>query len=277
MAYWDTEASLTEGNPIYFYRFFGETLGSYHFTSSVRPITLDGDVYAPWPIKHDAITFSMSPDRKDLKVTMGQGSLLDDIYTAYPPSENLYIQVRRSHSDLPSITLLEAPQIWNGRVMGVEYTGGSEVEFICEPLSTASRRPGLRRNFQLNCPHLLYGQDCKANKANATTVVSATPVNDTSFSINTTLDGPRYYGGIAEWTDSNGRREAHTIRNLSGLVVTIGGRIRDLPTGTSVSLSYGCDHSTDHCSDLHNNIHNFGGMPWIPLQNPMDNLTSVFY
>lgn len=277
MAYWDTESDPIAGNPIYLYRFFGDTLGDYLFTTSLFPITLSGDVYAPWPVRHDPITTSMSPDRKDMKITMGQGSLLDDLYTAYPPTESLYISVRRTHSDLPSITPLDAPQLWSGRVMGVEYQGDSQVEFICEPLSTASRRPGLRRNYQLNCPFLLYGPECKANKAAATTNVIATYINESSFSINLGLDYPRYYGGVAEWINSQGHREAHTIKNMAGFVVTIGGRIRDLPNGTTVSLSYGCDHSMEHCLDLHNNILNFGGMPWIPLQNPMDNLTSVFY
>ena len=42
-----------------------------------------------------------------------------------------------------------------------------------------------------------------------------------------------------------------------------------LSAGDTLQLSHGCTHGLDTCANLFNNAPNYGGMPWIPTDNPM--------
>ena len=80
-----------------------------------------------------------------------------------------------------------------------------------------------------------------------------------------------YLGGLVEWINvNNGLKEIRTITALrpDGTAVTIRGVMRGLTPGTQINLIRGCNHLMSGCY-THNNILNYGGQPFIPLENPL--------
>lgn len=276
MSYFDTEANLTGGKPLFLYKFLGTGIGTWRFASGVSNFTVGSETYTPWPIKHGDVAINMTGDRNDLQITLAAGSTLDRTYIEYPPSGILNVVIRRTHEE-SSGTPAECPVVWQGRVAGVEFTSTSEVEMTCVPSKAGTRRPGLRRNYQINCPLLLYGPECRASKAAATRQAVVERVGASTITLTTAINADwRLEGGIIEWV-TDGRQRHHQIRSAVGRTITIPQRVLDLGIGDTVRLTSGCRHTMSDCRTVHNNIANFGGQPYIPLENPATNTSSIFY
>lgn len=285
MSYDAHESSRQAGEPVHLYLFTNaaSTAGPYAFTSAESAITRDGITYQPWTISHGDIEVSGSPDRKDLEINLARGSDLDALFNTSVPSYPVVGRIYRGHlADTP--TVANYPLIWSGQLSGADYSGSSELNLTGMPASAALQRPGLRRNWQLSCPHVLYGAQCQANKTlvqNARTVdsVLTSPSRIVLTAALTSLVGVSgFNGGHAQWTRPGGLVETVSIVSVSadGLTVTIRGPLRELAAGNSVTFYPGCDKTRSRCTSLFNNILNYGGQPFIPLENPLSNV-SIFY
>jgi hypothetical protein len=77
-------------------------------------------------------------------------------------------------------------------------------------------------------------------------------------------------------------KETRSILKLKGAdkaQLLLDSAAKGLVAGMSVSVILGCNKLaglTDDCIVLHDNIHNFGGMPWIPTKNPIG-IKNSFY
>lgn len=246
------------------------TFGPYAFTNAEEPITRAGITYEPWPIKHSEITTTGNLDKSDITVTLAAGTGLEDQFVGYPPSQVINLTIFQGHmDDVPS--LVDYPAQWLGRVTAPEF-GDNEVAFNCVPVSTSIQRPGLRRNYQHGCPHVLYGAACQANKETATTRRTVTSINRNRVTFSVPLtNGATYIGGLLEWTTPNGVKETRTIAKVSnsGTEVSLRGSLRGLLVGATVGAVLGCGRNMQSCKTLHDNILNYGGQPFIPLDNPL--------
>lgn len=285
MSFSALETSRHLGRPVHLYQFKGTPdvegegmIGPYGFTNGEDLITRDGIDYQPWPIKHGNLTVSGTLDKAALEVSMGRDSVLDDMFLAFPPSQVINLIIFRGHmGDDPTPT--NFPAEWSGRVRGVDFAD-YEVKFNCEPVSTSIRRPGLRRNYQLGCPHVLYGEMCRASKSAATdTQTVASVAGNTVVLVDALGFAPaNFTGGLLEWTRADGIKEIRTILSVTsdGKTVRLRGATRDLLSGGAVAASMGCSRTLEFCTTVHNNVHNFGGQPWIPFDNPLASV-SKFY
>lgn len=253
--------------------------GPYAYTDAETPIIYDGVTYLPVAIQRDAINASGSLDKAMLKVAMQQGLPLGDQFLAYPPAQVVNLIIRQGHfGDEPSLT--NYPVIWTGRVLGCAHPP-NETEFTCEPISTAIKRPGLRRNYQIACPHVLYGSQCRANRKAATIV---RPVASIVGSRLTLVDGweaahagSKYLGGMVGWQQDNGALELRTILRQEGdNTFLVSGNLRGLTAGEDVQMILGCGRNMDDCVALHDNIHNYGGQPFIPTTNPVSSINNFY-
>lgn len=250
------------------------SFGPYAFTNAESPIIRAGITYMPWPIKHTEIISTGNLDKSDITITMATGSGLEDEFIGYPPSQVINLTIFQGHmDDTPS--LVDYPAQWLGRITAPEYTD-NEIAFNAVPVSASIQRPGLRRNYQLGCPHVLYGAACQANKVNATVARVVNTITRNKATLTVALGGggilpANYIGGLLEWNTAGGRKETRTIAKVSvdGLEVTVRGSLRGLAVTDAVGVVLGCAHNMTACNDLHDNIHNFGGQPFIPLENPL--------
>ncbi|EGL63582.1 hypothetical protein AGRO_3651 [Agrobacterium sp. ATCC 31749] len=236
--------------------------------------------FYPWPIKNSTISHDGSLDKSDVTVTMSLGTEIDQLFLAYPPSQVVNLTIFEGHVGAP-VTDENYPAIWLGRILGSTYRK-NEMELSCQPVSTALRRPGLRRNYQIGCPHVLYGSQCRANRAAATVGKSVASVSRNRITTDSWLGDnfALYVGGLLEWINSEtGVRELRTIASVENVgftsVIVIRGVARGLAVGTSLSVIRGCNRQMSGCNQ-HGNILNYGGQPFIPLENPLSSKNQFY-
>lgn len=247
-------------------------LGPFAYTDAESTIVKDGISFTPIPIQRAAVTSSGTLDKAMLEITMAQGEDVGELFVAYPPAQVLNLIIYQGHvGDDPNL-LNAYPVIWTGRVLGVQHPP-NETKFTCEPVSTSIRRPGLRRNYQIPCPHVLYGAQCKANRKAATSPATVVSIASNRVTMAVGWQGSRppakYTGGMLGWTKTDGTLELRTILRVEGDVLYLSATPRGLAAGDVANVSLGCGHNMGDCRDLHANIQNYGGQPWIPMSNPL--------
>lgn len=276
MSFTEFETSRDRGEPLnlFLFQYGPDAAHRLGMTDAEQPIVFDGTSYIPEPMSRDTLKASGTLDKSMLEIRTDRDNPVAELFRIYPPSQVVRLSIFQGHRDDPERQFLV---VWTGRVLNVKWEG-SECRFSCEPIATSLRRPGLRRRYQIACPHILYGPICRANKEAATSPATVVTANDGSRSmvVNYTLNGDdlrTFRGGTVEWTTPDGLRESRTILRLQGegarTTLTLGGIIRQLPAGYTVNLVRGCGHNLDDCGNLHQNLPNYGGMPWIPSKNPI--------
>lgn len=269
-------ASRFKGRPYELYRFvFGpRSEDRALYTDAETEILFNGEIYSPVPIDRDSTASSGTLDKTALAVRMPQTLQIPQLYRIYPPGYTVALTIFRGESLDPDA---QRTAVWVGRVVSVAYEG-LQATVQCEPIVTAFRRTGLRRNYQYMCPHILYGPQCKANKAAASTSAVVSSATGRSVVLSTVLANANLYlGGMLEWTDSSGTYQARTILSVGstsgGTTFTLTGLATGLLPGAAVTPVRGCRHVLSSCVNEHNNGPNYGGYPWIPLKNPIGNLS----
>lgn len=286
MSFNSLEKSRYSGKPIHFYLAQGAEnspdmgyIGPYGFNDGEEifqfPWITDsaGDPvnFYPWPIKHSDPSSDGTLDKSDVTLTMSRGTPLDALFLAYPPSQVVNLTIFQGHVG-DTVIQDNFKTIWMGRIISSAYKD-SEMEFTGNPVSTNLKKPGLRRNYQLGCPHVLYGSQCGASKAAATITRTALSVSGNKVALTATVGTSYgdYAGGLLEWYHAvTGAKELRTISNITadGSTITIRGVMRGIVPGTLLSIIKGCNRLMSGCN-MHANILNFGGQPFIPLENPL--------
>lgn len=278
------EESRSKGEPIALYHFqYGDAADKYFgYTDAETTITTGGKTYEPIPIVMGAVKASGTLDRQSIEVRTPQNVELAELFRLFPPSQVITLIVKQGHANDPDAQFLVT---WTGRVLGHKRQI-NEAVYTVESVATSMRRAILRRHYMYGCPHVLYGPQCKANKAAATITKTALSVTSPYVTLAdnwaTTSMKPKYLGGLVEWTTLDGLKETRAIRKIKGATsnqLLLSGTTNGLVAGMSVNLVLGCNHQAgleDDCIALHDNILNYGGQPWIPTKNPIG-IKNTFY
>lgn len=282
MSYANIEQSVDGGRVRSYFEFiYGQGRGDvYRYTGSTEvlitgalaPVIANRRSWQPWPMKHGPIHNSGSLDKASLEVTSSGTVEVARLFLVAPPSRQVQLNIYRGH-----IGDNEFRRIWSGRVLTAAWEDG-EVKFSCEPVSTSTKRVGLRRNYQYGCPHVLYGSACGLSRsANTATGTIVTVLNQSRVVFRharraivlSPRDTP---GGVFTLTLADGREIKRAIvGSASGggtdIVVTLIAPVPELAVGSVASLSRGCGHNWDACLAFGNTV-NYGGCPNIPSKNP---------
>ena len=278
MSFESFEESRYSGQPVTLYLFrYGSAANSFYaYTDAEQNFIYNGVEYEAIPIVRGAITASGSLDKSTLSVEMPKTARLAELFRIYPPSQVVTLVISQGHLNDGDVEFLA---IWSGRVLSCARED-NQAKFACEPVSTSMRRPGLRRNYQYGCPHVLYGDLCRASMEAATYEASVTAISGTVITLASgwLADDlkPKLIGGMVRWTKPSGDTELRTVMRRDGNNITLAGLPFSLTAGADVELILGCNHKMDDCQNVHTNIHNFGGQPWIPTKNPIGT-TNNFY
>lgn len=285
MSFSSREESRALARPVYlaFVRYGANPEAFFAYTTSEYPVVFDGVTYQPVAIQVPERTSSGDLDKSTIEVQVARDLPLAEIFRVTPPSYVVALTLRQGHVDGT-----EFPVIWVGRILGATRKG-SIANLICEPTSTSLKRIALRRNYMYSCPHTLYGPQCRANKAAATLAATVESITGSRVTLPVGWDtperAPKYLGGVAEWDGDAGP----VVRGIVGLTdnrtFQLSGSTEELSVGQSIRLSLGCSHNFEivggqpvsDCQDLHNNIHNFGGHPFIPTDNPIGTRLNLYY
>lgn len=262
------ETSTQLGKPVELYEFTNGGL-HYYYTSADHNVTHDGKTYTAYAIKRTAIEVTMEKGRNNLTLRAQRNLPVADIFRVQPPSSVVTLNVYRLHEDDPG---QERVVIWMGRVLNCKWEKTSEVVIHCEPVTGSLARPGLRRLYQRQCPHVLYGTKCGINKFDYQTSAELTAISGT------TLTSPAFggeandyfAGGFIEFDLIDGNTDRRLILSHTGNNVVISIPSSDLYVGITVRAYPGCNHTTSVCNSKFGNILNYGGQPMIPSKSPMD-------
>jgi uncharacterized phage protein (TIGR02218 family) len=260
------EISLQDGAPIELYEFRRDTL-RWRYTSGADDVTLDAVTWAAELINRSAIETTSSADKASIKINVARDNAVADLFRITPPSDIITVYVYRYHaSDVDEETRV----LWIGRVLNCEWRG-SEAVLTCEPFTTSMNRVGLRRLYQRNCPHTLYGSMCGVTRATyeVAGTIDSISTNTVSISEADVLADGYFNGGGIEWVNDDNVTERRLITDHTGAVLTLTLAIADMPVGASVTIFPGCTKTTSICLSKFNNLNNYGGFPFIG-SNPFD-------
>lgn len=279
MALNDYETSRSRGQPVELYKFvYGTGAASFlAFTDGDTTVIHDGITYAPMPAVRGAFKANGSFESLTLSIEVPLDSDIAELFRIMAPLQPVSVFIRQGHipnsSDPVEYALGENfPVAWVGRVLEVNR-GDTSCTLSCEAGAAGMSQPGLRRNYQLTCPLVLYGPRCKASKAAAKIATTVSAITGNRVTLPAGWMGARtafdFIGGLAEWDTVDGR-EYRTILRIEALqTLVLTGTTRNLSVGGAIDVFLGCAHTVAVCEGLHNNIVNYGGQPFIPTENPV--------
>jgi len=274
----DYETSKNRGRPYELYEFqYGTFSTSFaRYTNADSDKNFDGSVFTAIPIERDELKISGRAESQNISISIPKNTVIGQLFSAYPPPFEVKLKIWEAHFENP-----DDPPSWQTGAYAIAFIGkvtessaeGQIRKLQCTLQGNSMKRPGLRRNYQRSCQHVLYGPRCRASKSAATTSATAVAMSNSRLTVSGgwMREGaePRYYsGGIVEWDGLMGP-EYRTILRVSGNVLTLSGPIRGLAVGGEVRISLGCNRSISICNSVHSNGPNFGGFPWIPKTNPV--------
>lgn len=271
MTYAAYELSIDSGEPVLLYDF---SVGSAHWrhTSADRPIPYIGNTFTPLAITSGSINQGNEIKKKTLNVTVPLDAAVVQRLQNFPPSNDFLITIVALHQTDPDV---QGYTVFVGRVMG-QSQAGAVVTLKCEPAYTGVKAVGLRRRWQPNCAHVLYGVDCALAPAtfrvvSAITAVAGPVITCAGLAPPAGLNWP---GGYIEWDSGLGYLERRSINSAAGAALTLNYGAPDLAVGLALNVYPGCKHTTADCIAFGvaggtNQILNYGGQPYRPTINPM--------
>lgn len=265
------EKSLQQASPQEIY-LIQRGVNLWRFTSGQSQVTHLGSTYTPLPIDRSNIIQTKELNRSNLQLTVPRNASFIQDFIRFPPTEVMTLTVFRRHSE--DTLDNEFAEIWNGRVLNIEWTH-SKAKVTCESLFTSIRRPGIHMHYQATCPHVLYGNACRANQQSfkATgNILSVSGLNVTIAIASAKADG-YYSGGFLTTTFATGVTEKRMIINHVSTTITLVAPIDKLLPGQSVDIFAGCGHDLDDCENKFSNLDNYGGYPFSPPFTPFGGQT----
>lgn len=244
-------------------------------TSGETPVWHEGDEYQPAQVRHGRITASGTLDQSEVELRTPRTNPLFDVFRVYPPERPVRLVIFRGERDDPDG---DFRAVWRGRILNFGVSG-LEATYTCEPGITSIRRPGLRRTYQYGCPHVLYGPHCRADKAAASTPATVAALEGSVVTLESgwaAADPVKYLKGLLEWDNEGDTLSRTILQVLDADRLLLAGTLPGLSVGDSVTAALGCNRRVDDCRELHDNILNYGGQPWISKIDPLGP-RNIFY
>jgi len=268
MTYNTIETSAYQGTPVELYEFKFNSL-TWYYNSGDSDVFVGVVEYKALSLLRPAFKASNSSAANNIEVSVPRGTGIAEIYRTNPPATPCTLTVKRFHREESGVP--EVVTMWSGRVMNASFKM-AEVTFSCESILAAKNRSGLRRSFQTQCPHVLFGDHCKADKSTHTIYSIVQIITDVITIGVSGIDGKpdNYYsGGVIEWTDPDTTAvERRMIKSSSGSNVVLSFSAPTMVIGMNVKVVPGCARTTVHCGTKFNNLLNYGGFPFTPSESP---------
>lgn len=291
MSYENLELSVFQAFPLELYHFKTTKNGemetgeqSWGYTSAPIDVVFPtGNVTYPngMTFKSTQITRSETTKTADLNklsmtITVPKDNEVALMYQFYPPTSVITVDIRRSHrTDVDQEIFVH----WMGRISSVEFNDEEGVaRLTCEPVHTSIRRLGLRRHYQRECPHILYSEACGVAKENYQVSRVVQSISGLTVALGAALPGVDndFAGGMLSWTNTGKPTQWRFILSNTTTSLQVNFPFPDvndpygrgLHAGSSITIYKGCTHTMTDCVEKFNNLDNYGGFPYIPMENP---------
>lgn len=266
------ETSRQDGAPIELYEFSRRGCEYWRYTTTKNDVLHNSHTWASESISRSRLAQANDQSRNALALIVPRNNAVADLFRISPPTDIITLTLYGLHRG----DLTDPVHLWSGRVLNAKWKETSTAELQCEPVSFSMRRPGLRRLYQRNCPHVLYGNQCKVNKLNFQHMTTVTSISGSVLGV-ASEDSTTYPGGFVEWPFGDSfpteGQEPCTVdrRFVTGHAAnsfTLDRPFQGIQVGDEVALYPGCAHNMNVCSSIFANLDNYGGMPFMPIKNP---------
>lgn len=262
------EIGNRSGRPVHLYEFaWGETV--WRYTSADRDITFDDLPWTAIAISDGGVV--QGGQAVEFEISIPANLPIVDLFRSTPPATPITVRALVYHRDDPD---LGGVVYWTGTVGNVKRKDRSAATIFGLPLSATFRRVGLRLCWERGCPHMLYDEECRVDKASFSTATTITAMTGTTITVGSigAFTAERYAGGYFEWEASvEGTIDRRGIESSAGgLVFNVFGSTDRLEIGQAITLYCGCDLTAETCDTFFDNLSNHGGHEYMPRKSPFD-------
>jgi uncharacterized phage protein (TIGR02218 family) len=247
--------------PVEIYHFTRGT-SEWFFTSADAAVWFNGDEYVPAALTRGRVSWNANLDSGEIEIEMPKSSPVIADTLAGAAIAPAWVRVWKILRDDPGLPTL----LFYGAVLNAAVSGPT-ARVRCVGMDYLLRREVPRLNYTPECNWQVFGTECgKLSASYAITpavTVSADGLTLTAAAFGAEADGYWTYGSV-EQGDYKRMIVGHT-----GNDVTLEAAIPGLTTGETVTALPGCDGTIATCLAKFNNVVNFGGFPYIPLDNPV--------
>lgn len=248
---------------------FNDGINTYRYTSGMRELNIDNQIYAKESISRDAIKRDATLSKNKIDITM---PITNEVVQSWiNPDITKYLIVDIYILDKKNTMIMS----WSGRLT---QTSTSEKEMVMtfELLITRASQTGVNQRIQRNCRYLLYGDRCGLNcedfKVKGKVITYENDVLTLEFEQE--IENGYFTGGILK--TPNGEQTFIKEHNESTITLFRKNQqlINNLIDGvTEVTLYKGCMKTLNSCNSFNNTL-NYGGFPYLPL-DPLNNGKSI--
>lgn len=270
MTFLQREQSNYDGEPILLYEFRRGAMRAY-YASSDRDVPSSAGTFLACPISNGGVTFKGMAVTDQFEITAPADIAPGQWFAYSPPSDTVYVVVRRFHWGDPFSAI-----VYIGQIVSVSHNDTDEIAIKCQPTSVTLKRGGLRMSWTRGCQHALYDQNCLVDREVFGLNRTVSFLFASSFNVSVALPSNYFWpGGIVQWEVSSGTFERRLIESATSSQVTPYGQMDGYVVGMAVRLYPGCKRNSQWCDSFFNNYDNYGGFQFMPTRTPYDG-DSVF-
>lgn len=234
------------------------------YTSQKRSVTYDSLTYTPVAMSRSDNESKSAVSTSNMKVYFSLDNAFADSWFNNDDSI-LKFELIEKEDTTYSI-------IWKGRLVNVEISGNNSV-LNFESNFSSLRNYGLNRVYQRTCPHALFSTACGADKDDYRTfgtIGAVSGITLTVLALSIFDDHYFTYGTIVD-----GAGNSRMITSQIGDQIKISRYCPTFTASTSVTLYLGCSKTREICNSKFANVKNFGGFPYMPVDDMFDRILVV--
>jgi uncharacterized phage protein (TIGR02218 family) len=267
------QETAIERKPVELYHIWTE-YDNWYYVNSDMPILYGGNTYVPAVLARGSLEKDGQLNSTKLTVSFAyiQEAVVE--YIAENSVDLTWISIMRVFQDQVPI---EASVIFIGHIRDISFKG-QQGQATCVGFEYFLNRPIPRYRYQPQCNWKLFDARCQLVRNDYTVQYWVTAVSSDGLAFTTTAL-PTYlkdrYPGGQVWryyqTEPGGvyhieKRMIVSLDDNANWGIRF--KMKSLLAGDSIYISPGCDGVVTTCQ-WYGNIVNFGGFPYIPLDNPV--------
>jgi hypothetical protein len=260
MTYRSYEDSVASGEPVELYDFYDVSGNHWRLNTSAENVVYGGFTYVADVIERTEITIGGGLERDQVEFTFPRDHAFATQFLTGYVDETTSVIVYRRHVD-------QYVAYWYGHMIALNFDDIARPTCVFESLISGTSRTGRRRRCQILCDHVLYSSGCGLSMSSYEASGLVASIGSSNLSITSTIFSAKssgyYTGGVVKF----GTVYRFVLDHTSD-TVTIDRTFTDLLVGDTIYAYAGCDLTPSVCRSRFNNITNYGGQEFLPIDNP---------
>ena len=257
------EEEALQRKPVELYHIFSSDESvNWYLTSGDIEVIYDGNTYTPATLSRSGVEYNSNLEVTTMSIQAGYVADFVSDYISVNPVEVLWISVMKLFRDQSP---LEASIVFIGQIKDISFKGIAAT-VNCVGFEHFLKMPVPTMRYQLTCNWKIFDDNCKKVQADykTTTTITLDATETILTSADFALESDGYFNGgtVTFGNDTRG------ISSHVGSNITIVYKMKDLENNDSVDVYLGCDRRIETCRDNYDNVVNFMGTPFIPIDNP---------